>query len=486
MRTRCYAAVLATLLSGCAVGPNFTRPSSPDVSHYNRGADPQVTPGAQGTAQRFVPGGALGIQWWRSFDSPDLDALVQQGLKSNPDLAAAQASLRQSQDSLRSGYGIFFPDVTAGASGTRQRYSPERLGESVPSSLFNLFTLSASVGYALDVFGGERRALEALRASVQGQEATAQATYLTLEANIVNTTVARAAYLEEIGATKELIQLQREQVQLGEVQVRAGTASYASVLTLESQLASTEATVPQLEQRLTEAENLLATLAGQAPALWEVPNIRLDNLSLPAELPVSVPSRLVQQRPDVVLAEAVAHAASANVGVATAALLPSFTLSGSYSANSTQSSSILGSSGRAWSLGASVAAPVFDGGTLWFRRRAAVDQYQQAVEQYRSVVLASFAQVANTLRALEHDAATLAAQDQALQTSKEALHLIQINYEAGIATYLDVLISNAQYHQSLINDLQAVAARYQDTVALYVALGGGWSSMEEPAASTAR
>lgn len=204
--------------------------------------------------------------------------------------------------------------------------------------------------------------------------------------------------------------------------------------------------------------------------------IHLANLSLPTDVPVSVPSRLVRQRPDVVVAETVAHAASANVGVATAALLPSFTLTGSYSANGTQSSGILNSNGRAWSFGGAVAAPVFEGGTLWFRRKAAIDQYQQAIAQYRSVVLAAFAQVADSLRALEHDAATLGAQDEALRTSKEALHLVQINYEAGLATYLDVLNSNSQYHQAVIHDLQVVAARYQDTVALYVALGGGWSA----------
>ncbi len=279
--------------------------------------------------------------------------MVKQALGANPDLAAAQASLRQSEDNLRSGYGIFFPDVAAGASGTRQRYSPAKLGQNTPSTLFNLFTLSATVSYALDVFGGERRAIEALHANVEAQQATEEATYLTLEANIVNTTIARAAYREEIDATRELIELQRQEVHLAEVQVRGGTASYASVLSLESQLASTEAAVPQLEQRLAEAENLLAILAGQAPALWDAPDIRLATLSLPTDLPVSVPSQLVRQRPDVVVAEAVAHAASANVGVATAALLPNFTLTGGYSANGTQSSNILNSEGRAWSLGAS-------------------------------------------------------------------------------------------------------------------------------------
>ncbi len=192
------------------------------------------------------------------------------------------------------------------------------------------------MSYALDVFGGERRAIEALHANVEAQQATEEATYLTLEANIVNTTIARAAYREEIVANRELVELQRQEVHLAEVQVRGGTASYASVLSLESQLASTEAAVPQLEQRLAEAENLLAILAGQGHAHYGMPGHRLATLSLPTDLPVSVPSQLVRQRPDVVVAEAVAHAASANVGVATAALLPNFTLTGGYSANGTR------------------------------------------------------------------------------------------------------------------------------------------------------
>lgn len=212
----------------------------------------------------------------------------------------------------------------------------------------------------------------------------------------------------------------------------------------------------------------------------EPPEITLKDLKLPADLPVSLPSDLVRQRPDILIAEATAHAASANVGIATAALLPGLTLSGSYSANGTQTGTLTAAGGRAWDIGGNLTAPVFEGGTLWYRRKGAIDEYHQAAALYRQVVLGAFGQVADTLRALDHDAAALQAQDEALANAREALHLIETNYEAGLNTYLDVLAADAQYHQAIINELQATAVRYQDTVALYVALGGGWWSQEQP------
>jgi NodT family efflux transporter outer membrane factor (OMF) lipoprotein len=468
------ACLLACLLAGCAVGPRFVRPAPPPVSHYAYGGDPTTTAAARGTAQRFAPGGKVAADWWRLFGSEKLAAVVSAALESNPGLTAAEASLRQSEATLRSGYGIFYPDVGAQAGASRQRLSLQRFGENAPPPLFNLFTLSASVSYALDVFGGERRMIEGLHAQVDLQRATEQATYITLVSNVVNTVIAAAAYRAEIDATRELIALQRQQVALARVQAEAGTVPYANVLTLQSQLAATEATVPQLEQKLTQSEDLLATLSGRTPAEWQPPEIAFAELSLPEQLPVSLPSQLVRQRPDILVAEATAHAASANVGVATAAMLPSLTLTADYSATSTTTAALFATNGRGWDFGANLAAPLFEGGTLWYRRKAALEQYRQAAALYRQVVLGAFGQVADTLRALEHDAAALAAEDAALRSATEALHLVDVNYRAGIATYLDVLAADGQYHQAMINDLQSAATRYQDTVALYVALGGGW------------
>jgi NodT family efflux transporter outer membrane factor (OMF) lipoprotein len=473
---RLYMAALLCALCGCAVGPTFHRPQPPPVNHYSNGSDPAMTASAQGAAQHFNRGAAVAADWWQLFHSRPLDALITEAIAHNPGLDAAQASLRASQHNLRSGYGIFYPAIDAEAGATRERFSAASFGDRAPSSIFNLFTLSASVSYALDVFGGQRRLVEALRAGVDVARANERATYLALAANIVNTVIAGAAYRAEIDATDHLIDLQKEQVRIASVQSEAGTAPYSSVLTLRSQLASYEATIPQLEQKLVQSEDLLAALAGHTPAEWQAPLVRLEDLTLPGELPVSLPSDLVRQRPDILAAEATAHAASANIGVATAALLPNITLSGSVENATNATGNLFSSNGRAWSIGANATAPLFAGGTLWYRRKAAVDDYDQAMALYRQTVLTAFEQVADTLRALDHDAEILLAEDEALSSAAEALHLVQSNYEAGIATYLDVLLADTQYHQAKIADLQAIAVRYQDTVALFAALGGGWWS----------
>ena len=474
--------LLLCTLAGCAVGPDFVRPEAPPVTHYAHGAGPTVTASVDGTAQHFNLGAEVAADWWHLFESSKLDAVIADAIANNPGLEAAQASLRQSQDYLRSGYGIFYPEVDANVGASRQKYNPLKIGQNLPTSLFNLFTLSATVNYALDVFGGERRMVEGLGAEVDLARATEQATYLTLSSNIANTLIAKAAYRAELDATEELIAIEKEQVHLGEVQAEAGTAPYSNVLTLRSQLASVEATIPQLEQKVVQSDDLLATLAGHAPAEWSPPEIGLADLVLPSDLPVSLPSDLVRQRPDVLAAEATAHAASANIGVATAALFPSITLSGNYGSNSTSTGTLLASRGNFWAFGVNAMGTLFDGGTLWYKRQAAIDGYQQAMALYRQTVLAAFGQVADTLHALDHDAATLLAEKEALSTAKQALHLVQANYEAGLATYLDVLVADAQYHQALVGELQAIAVRYQDTVALFAALGGGWwNSKDEDA-----
>jgi NodT family efflux transporter outer membrane factor (OMF) lipoprotein len=479
-RSVCLTAALGWLAS-CAVGPDFHRPASSSVTHYANGNDPNETASAHGTVQHFLPGADIAADWWRLFNSRQVDAVVADALRGNPGLEAATARLREADFSLRSGYGIFYPQIDAGAAASRQRYSPVKVGSGSPGGIFNLFTLSASVNYALDVFGGERRAVEALRSQVDLQRANEQATYVALLSNVVNAVVAGAGYRDEISATRELIDLQRRQLRLAEVQVSAGTAAYSTVLSLRSRLASYEATIPELAQRLSQSDHLLTTLVGHLPAEWGPPPITLGDLTLPADLPVSLPSEMVRQRPDILMAEASAHEASAQVGVATAALFPGITLSGNYSANGANTGGITVVGGRAWDFGGQLTAPIFSGGTLWYRRKAAMASYQKSMALYRQTVLIAFEQVADILEALEHDAAASRAQDRALDAAQQALHLVQTNYEAGLSTYLEVLTADTQYHQAKINDLQMIAQRYQDTVALYVALGGGWWNGIAPA-----
>jgi len=402
-----------------------------------------------------------------------------QSVANNPTLQAAQASLRQSEDNLRAGYGIFFPQLSAGFQPTRQQFSPARFGQSTGASTFNLYTFTTTVSYILDVFGGERRTVEGLGAQVDVQYYNAQGTYLTLSGNIVNAMVAEAAYQAEIEATEQIIGFLEEQTRITAAQARAGTVPYSNLLSIQSQLATTEATLPPLRQQLAHTRHLLATLAGQAPADWAPPRVTFSELKLPDDLPVSLPSDLVRQRPDILVAEAQLHSASAQIGVATAAMLPNFDLTANYGLNSTTLSTLFASNADFWTLGASLATPVIQGPTLWFQRKAAIDAYQQALANYRQTVLAALAQVADALDALQHDAEVLDAESQAFSTAAEALHLIRANYQAGTVNYLQVLIADFQYQQADLGYIQAMGQRLQDTAALFVALGGGWWSSPE-------
>lgn len=482
-RARWIVAGLCLILSlsiiGCAVGPNFVRPKPPSVERYTHGAEPTMTIPADGKAQHFEKGGKIAADWWRFFNSSKIDVVIKEAFANNQTLQAAQASLRQSQENLRAGYGVFFPQLDASFDATRQKFSPARFGSSSASTIFNLFTLTSTVNYALDVFGGERRAVESLRAQVDFQRNTVLATYLTLTGNIVNTVIAQAAYSAQIKATEEMIRLLKEQIRITETQVQAGTVPYSNLLSIRSQLAATEATLPPLQQKLNQAEHLLAILVGRTPAEWASPQVDLADLTLPDNLPITLPSELVRQRPDILAAESQLHSASANIGVATAALFPSVTLDATYGLNNISIENLFKKSSSFWSLGANTSTPLFHGGTLWFQRKAVIEGFNQSLANYRQTVFNAFAQVADTLRALQHDAEAVHAQTQALNAAEGALHLIQTNYQAGLVNYLQILIADGLYYQAKIGYLQALAQRFQDTVALFAALGGGWWNAEE-------
>jgi NodT family efflux transporter outer membrane factor (OMF) lipoprotein len=346
--------------------------------------------------------------------------------------------------------------------------------------VFNLVTLSGTLSYALDIFGGERRTVEGLKAQVDYQRYANTAAYLALSANVVNTSIARAAYVAEVRATEQLIELQRQQLKSTEVEVGAGAAPYSDVLSLRSLIAANQATLAPLKQQISRAEDLLASLEGVTPSKATLPEIDLTGLSLPVDLPVSLPSDLARQRPDILAAEAQLHAASANIGVATAAMFPSVSLSATYGGAGASFGNLSAANGRFWSIGPSATIPVFQGGRLWYGRKAAIDAYQVAQASYRQTVLDAFAQVADSLKALEHDAQALQAEVDAQRAAGEALGLLQVNYRAGLVAYIDVWAADVQYHEATIGYLQAVGQRYQDTVALFVALGGGWWNAPRP------
>jgi len=474
------SAILA-LMGGCAVGPNFVRPTPPDTDRYTHEAQSEATVAADGQAQHFTPGAEITADWWRLFKSPQLDAVVRQAISNNPTLQAAEASLRQSQDNLRSGYGLYFPQGQAGVSASRQLTAPAQQGSQTSGSIFNLFTASGTISYTLDVFGGKRRTVEGLRAQADSQRYESKAAFLALSANVVNTSIARAAYAAQIRATEQLIDLENQQLHLAETQARAGTAPYSTVLSVRSLIAANQALLAPLNQNASQAEHLLAMLEGVVPSKANLPDIDLAELSLPADLPLSLPSDLVNQRPDILLSEALMHVASANIGIATAAMFPSFSLSGTYGGASTTLANLSAVS-KFWSIGPTATTPVFQGNSLWYVRRASIDAYQQSQANYRQTVLGAFEQVADTLKALEHDAEGLQAQVEARRAAGEALNLLQVNYRAGLVAYPDVLAADVHFHQATLGYLQAVAQRHQDTVALFVALGGGWSNDTRPAA----
>lgn len=478
-RHACLALSLL-LSSACTVGPDFSRPAAPTQQSYVRDGVTD-TVAAQGQVQRFLPGAQVSPDWWRFFGSASLDALVAQAIAQNMTLQGAEASLRRSQDTLMAGYGVFYPHLDAHLGASRERSAPIQQGLTTAGSIFNVMTLSGTISYTLDVFGGERRAVEGLQAQVDQQNWVTQATYLTLTANVVNTAIARAAYAAQIEATQQLIELQKQQLQSTEAQVRSGTQPYSASLSVKSLIASNEALLPALKQKISQAEHLLATLEGMTPSQAVLPDMALTGLSLPKDLPVSLPSELVRQRPDILAAQAQLHQASADIGVATAAMFPSFSLTGTYGTAGSSTGSLFAGAGRFWSVGPSVDIPVFEGGRLWYGRQAAIDAYQQASANYRQVVLEAFAQVADALKALEFDAQAVQKQAEAQATAQEALTLLQANYRSGLVTYLELLAADVQLHQVNIAYLQALAQRYQDTVGLFVALGGGWWNRPPPA-----
>lgn len=478
-------AVAAAALCACAVGPDFVRPPPPDTDRYSREAQPAATPAADGVAQNFSARGTLPSNWWLLFKSPELNSMVDRAVADNPTLQAAESNLRQGQDNLRAGYGVFYPQARADLDLSRERTAPLQQGLATKGSIFNLVTLGGTLGYAVDVFGGERRTMEGLRAQADTRYFEDRAAFLTLSANVVDAGIARAGYAAQIRATRRLIQLEKSQLQLTADQVRSGTEPYANLLAVRVLLASNQALLAPLEQRFTEAGDLLATLEGAVPSQSLLPDIDLESLSLPTDLPVSLPSDLVRQRPDILSAEAQLHAASAGIGVATAAMFPSISLTATYGAASTGFGSLSAASARFWTIGPTVTVPLFQGGALWYGRKAAVDAYQGSQGAYRQTVLNAFGQVADSLKALGHDAEALQAQADARDSAREQLRLLRANYSAGLVAFPDVLAADVQLQTATVAYLEALALRHQDTVALFVALGGGWWNAPLPAPKVA-
>ena len=481
------AALASAALSGCAVGPDFVQPEAPKTSSYTASplpAETAATPGTGGAAQRLVSGQEIPDQWWTLFHSPALDQLVRQALADSPTLAAAQAALRQAQETLRADLGVALsPAVDAGLSGRRQRTSGAALGQpNAPANEFDLYNASVNVSYSLSLVGGAQRELESLRSQVDYQRFQLEGAYLALTSNLVTTAVKEASLRAQIRATQEIITAQEKQLAIVERQFTLGAVSRPDVLAQRSQLAQTRAGLPPLDKALAQTRHALAVLAGRLPSASGLPEFELATFELPQTVPVSLPSALVRQRPDIRASEALLHQASAQIGVATAALFPQITLSGAIGSETTRSQDLLSSGTGVWNFGAALLQPVFHGGELVARRRGAIAAYDQAAAQYRQTVLLAFQNVADVLRALDTDAAALKAQAEAESAAQDALTLSESQFKLGAVSYLVLLNAQRQYQQAHIALVQAQATRFADTAALFQALGGGWWNRSAPGA----
>jgi len=467
-------------LTGCAVGPNFHSPPPPEVAAYRKDALPPATASAgapTGDAQRFLEGADVPGQWWTQFASDELNRRIAQALAHSPSVASAQAALRQAQENANAARGALFPSVDAKAGATRgniTQFNGVPAGSTTGASTFTLYNVGVNVGYTLDLFGGVRRTVEAQSALAEAQLFQLEGTYLSLASNVATASFREASLREQIRATEQIIADYKTELDLVEKQNEIGAKSMSDVLVLRTQVATVQATLPPLRQALEQTQTQLAVYLGQFPSTAELSAVNLDALTLPHDIPVSLPSTLTRQRPDVRAAEAQLHSATADVGIATANLFPQITLTGNLGSIALHTGDLFGGGTEAWGIGGNLLAPLFHGGTLRAQERAAEAGLDKAAADYQSTVLTAFQNVADSLRALELDADSLQAQATAENSAGSSLELVRFQYRNGSASYLQVLDATRQFQQARIGLIQARAARLADTAALYAALCGGW------------
>lgn len=454
------------LLAGCAVGPDYRRPDIPAGASFTEAAL-----GAPMVESDDVP-----AAWWRAFGSPALDSLVAQAFRDNPDLAAATAAVRAADENRRAQMGSFFPAVEADAGITRNRDAVATLSPATAAGapVYSLTTGRLNLSYVFDVFGGARRQYEAAAAQADLQRYQREAAKLTLAANVVLGVVQEASLREQIAATRAMIDDETQVLDLLRREAALGQIAEADAIAEEAALAQVRATLPPLEQKLAQQRTALAVLIGQAPSREPEPRFTLADLHLPATLPLSLPAQLVDQRPDVRAAEAVLHGATAGVGVATAAMLPAITLSAGAGSSAADAGVLFGPGTVFWNLGAGLMQPVFQGGALLHRKRAAAAAADQARAQYRGVVLGAFQNVLDTLHAIDFDSRTLQEAEAAADAAARSLSITRRELELGQISGLALLNTERTYQQATLALIQARAARYGDAVALFQALGGGW------------
>ncbi len=472
-------AAAAALLSACAVGPDFRWPSPPPVEGYTPeplAAETAAADVSGGAAQRFVQGLDLPGQWWTLFQSEQLNRLIEQALRANPNLQAAQAALRVAQENVYAQEGAYFPTVAGNFTPSRQKTATGSVSPASASGtpIFSLYTAQLSIIYVPDVFGLNRRTVESLQALAEAQRFQLEATYVTLTSNVVAAAVQEASLRGQIAATQDIIRIETDLVDLFRRQLALGQIAEVDLVAQEAALAQAEATLPPLQKQLSQQRDLLTALTGHFPSEQPAATFELSSLQLPEDLPVSLPARLVEQRPDVRSAEAGVHSASAQIGVAIANRLPNLILTASDGSAANAINQLFTPGTGFWSIAGSLTQPIFEGGTLLHRERAARAAYDQASALYRGTVITAMQNVADALRALQFDANSLKAAVRAERAAARNLELVRAQLRLGAVHYLALLNAQMTYQQALINLVQARANRFADTAALFQALGGGW------------
>jgi NodT family efflux transporter outer membrane factor (OMF) lipoprotein len=485
-------------ISSCAVGPNFERPKSPAAQSYDTLEEPAAD-GAKSGAVRMTPGADVPAQWWQLFQSPMLDQTLHEAIAGSPTLASAQATLAAAREAVSIARAGYLPRVsaTAGAQHSSSSSSSGSLGGAAPGSgapsgnfgggseSSTSYSLGLTASYTFNAFGGATlRLVEQQQALADSQRYQLAGTYLTLTGSVVNEVLNIASVRLQIAITLDLLANDQKNLDLTKRMFEVGAAARTDVLTAESQLASDQTSLPSLRQQLSVARHALAILVGHSPANWQVPDFELDAFTLPAAVPLSLPSALVRQRPDILAAEAQLHAASANIGIAVAQEYPSITLSGSLTRDALTAANLFHDFDRVWNIGGTLAQPLFAGGALRAQTRQARDEFQAQAASYTEVVLTSFGQVADDLRALDNDAERVTAFARALRIASDSLALQIISYGAGRTTILQLIDAERSYSQARLGSAGAQVEQFEDAANLFVALGGGWwnTSIAPPAA----
>jgi NodT family efflux transporter outer membrane factor (OMF) lipoprotein len=464
------AVALAALVGACTVGPEFHRPSEPTVSSYLMQGDAPAP-----TAPRLVEGKAPGGRWWTAFGSPELDAVVDQALAGSPTLAEADARLAQARAQLGVVRGNAGPQVDANAGIQGERVNIAAFGlPGFSNPTFALYSLGAGVGYDLDLAGGNRRAVEDARAQAEAEGFRADAAYLTLSGKVVMEAISIASLRAQIAALEQAVSDDRDTVEMTRKAIAAGGAAPSTQVGATTQLAQDSALLPPLRQQLSEARHRLALLVGRAPAEWSAPDFDLEHLTAPAEVPVSLPSALVHDRPDIRAAESDLHAAVANVGVQSAKLYPDIRLSAAWAQGAMSPDQIFNYAFTGWNVGPTLTVPVFHSGALKANKKAAEAAARASLAHYKGVVLQAFVQVADILEALSHDEDELKAQAQAVDSATANLRDARLAFREGGGTLLEMIDAQRQLNQTRRAYAAAQGQRYLDTARLFAATAADW------------